>query len=635
MSVKPENSDHRLQSAALEAAANAIVITNSAGVIVWANRALTAMTGYDREEIIGKTPQALKSGVHGSEFYSALWATILAGRVWHGEVVNRRKDGSLYTEEMTITPFPSDVGQPTHFIAIKQDVSARKAAEAALRQAEEKYRTIFENSVMGIFQSTPEGRFLTMNRALAEMYGYSSAAEAVASITDIGQQLYGDGALRKRLLAALDAKGELRDVQIEVIRKDGARLWLSYNVRCINDADGKLLHYEGLVENVGEWKALERQLQQTQKLEAVGRLAGGVAHDFNNMLGIISGYCEILKDRRDLETGMLADLEEIHKASRKAAALTQQLLAFSRKQVIQPRHVDLNEVLMEISKMLRRLIGDDVEMRMNLCPSEVVVLADQGQLQQVVMNLTVNARDAMPEGGTLTIATEVCDLDQSYAIQHYPVVPGPYALLSVTDSGMGMDGDTLSHLFEPFFTTKELGRGTGLGLSIVYGIVKQSEGYIWAYSEPGNGSCLKIYLPLRKAAVEAVAALPDITSVRGTETILIVEDNVHLRELMAGYLRALGYQVLEDGDGRSALDRVATQETNIDVVVTDIMMPGMGGRELAQRIVAMGRPPKLLLMSGYTHDPDQQSRAMHEGETFLQKPFALKDLAVKVRQLLA
>lgn len=635
MSVKPENSDHRLQSAALEAAANAIVITNSAGVIVWANRALTAMTGYDREEIIGKTPQALKSGVHGPEFYSALWATILAGRVWHGEVVNRRKDGSLYTEEMTITPFPSDVGQPTHFIAIKQDVSARKAAEAALRQAEEKYRTIFENSVMGIFQSTPEGRFLTMNRALAEMYGYSSAAEAVASITDIGQQLYGDGALRKRLLAALDAKGELRDVQIEVIRKDGTRLWLSYNVRCINDADGKLLHYEGLVENVGEWKALERQLQQTQKLEAVGRLAGGVAHDFNNMLGIISGYCEILKDRRDLETGMLADLEEIHKASRKAAALTQQLLAFSRKQVIQPRHVDLNEVLMEISKMLRRLIGDDVEMRMNLCPSEVVVLADQGQLQQVVMNLTVNARDAMPEGGTLTIATEVCDLDQSYAIQHYPVVPGPYALLSVTDSGMGMDGDTLSHLFEPFFTTKELGRGTGLGLSIVYGIVKQSEGYIWAYSEPGNGSCLKIYLPLRKAAVEAVAALPDITSVRGTETILIVEDNVHLRELMAGYLRALGYQVLEDGDGRSALDRVATQETNIDVVVTDIMMPGMGGRELAQRIVAMGRPPKLLLMSGYTHDPDQQSRAMHEGETFLQKPFALKDLAVKVRQLLA
>lgn len=623
----------RLQAAALRAAGNSIVIADRDGTIEWVNPAFTRMTGYAIDEAVGQNPRILKSGRHGNAFYSNLWSTIAAGKVWRGEVTNRRKDGTSYDEEMTITPVASNQGVIAHYIAIKQDISARKQAEAALQQAEEKYRRIFDEAIIGIFRSTPAGRFLMVNPAMAKMMDYDSPERAITEIADIGR-FYVDPGGRRKMVRTLEEKGAVQNVELQFCREAGPEVWLSLNLRCVYGDDGKSSYYEGTAEDITERKLLERQLQQAQKMEAIGRLAGGVAHDFNNMLGVINGYCEILKSRSNFDPTTLQHIEEISSAGRKAASLTQQLLAFSRKQIVQARILDLNEVVANLAKMLRRLIGDDIELAMRLSSRSAQVKVDQGQIEQVLMNLAVNARDAMPGGGKLTIETDLCDLDDSYAIRHKPVRPGRYVRLTVADTGCGMDQETMSHLFEPFFTTKELGRGTGLGLSIVYGIVKQSDGYIWAYSETGQGTSFKIYLPLQVAEAERAAEIKPTERLRGSENILLVEDDPSLRQMMAGFLKGLGYSVLEAENGELALTLVNGSPDAAEVLITDITMPKMSGRELADRLVT--RLPKLrvLYISGYTHDGVVQNRALSAGEAFLQKPFALSELSKILQELI-
>jgi two-component system cell cycle sensor histidine kinase/response regulator CckA len=498
----------QLQSAALEAAANAILITDSEGRIVWANSAFTTLTGYSREEILGKNPRVLKSGEQPKNYYAEMWSTISSGQVWQGEIINRRKDGTIYTEDMTITPLAANAGHQTnkYYIAIKQDVTERRT--------------------------------------------------------------------------------------------------------------------------------LQKQLQQAQKMEAVGRLAGGVAHDFNNMLGVISGYSELLKLQGNLDEKALHYSEEIHVAAKRAASLTQQLLAFSRKQIIQPRVVELNDLVKNLGNMLRRLIGDDIELALKFSCSDSRVKVDPGQIEQVIMNLAVNSRDAMPEGGKLTIESSMCDLDESYAIHHKPVIPGRYIQLSISDTGTGMDQNTMSHIFEPFFTTKELGRGTGLGLSIVYGIVKQSGGYIWAYSELGNGTTFRLYFPFRATPAARPIIQPLIESTRGSETILLVEDDANLRSLIIEFLGGLGYNVIQCENGTAALAFTSKQAAPIHGLITDIMMPGMDGRELADRLITRFPELKVLYISGYTHDSSVQTRTLYEGEAFMQKPFSLSDLSRTLRSVL-
>ena len=497
----------RLQSAALEAAANSIVITDREGTIVWVNEAFSHATGFPKDEVLGKNPRILHSGNHDKTFYANLWSTIASGRVWRGEITNRRKDGTLCTEEMTITPVRSSGTDISHFVAIKQDITERKL--------------------------------------------------------------------------------------------------------------------------------LERQLQQAQKMEAVGRLAGGVAHDFNNMLGVITGYCELLRMRSGVDNEVLRQVGEIDGAARRAAGLTQQLLAFSRKEVPQPRILDLNELLRKLNSMLRRLIGDEVELIMRCAASaELRVRADQNQLEQIVMNLAVNARDAMPKGGKLIIETDSCELDESYVLHHQPVRPGPYVRLTVSDSGCGMDQEVLSHLFEPFFTTKRAGQGTGLGLSIVYGIVKQSEGYVWAYSEPGQGTTFKIYLPQRNAPQKPAASPPLLESLQGSEKVLVVEDDPGLRMVIREFLNSQGYTVWEADSGPAALGLMGQSGYHPDALITDIMMPGMSGRELADDLTARYQQLKVLYISGYTHDGALQTRVLKEEEAFLQKPFALTELGKKLREII-
>jgi nitrogen-specific signal transduction histidine kinase len=387
--------------------------------------------------------------------------------------------------------------------------------------------------------------------------------------------------------------------------------------------------------DITERKQLQQQLIQSQKMEAVGRLAGGVAHDFNNLLTAIFGYAELLTEELPEGSPARKDVEEIRKASERAASLTRQLLAFSRQQVLQPVVLSVNDLVEDVEKMLRRLIGADVELRTALAPDAGNVRADPGQLEQVILNLAVNARDAMPTGGKLTIETQNAELSEMYAEAHQPVVPGAYVMLAVSDTGVGMDAKTQGRIFEPFFTTKGKNKGTGLGLSTVYGIVKQSGGYIWTYSEPGHGTTFKVYLPHVDAPVEPAVRPPDPGgALAGTETVLLAEDDELLRPLARGLLEKLGYTVLDAGTAAEALTLARAHEGPIHLLIADVVMPGESGRLLARRLAELRPDLRVLYTSGYTDEAIVHHGMLEPGLNYLQKPFTPAALAGKVREVL-
>ncbi|SRR5216684_2250533 len=559
----------------------------------------------------------------------ACWSTPI--RPKHGKVLGTfaiyyREPRGPDTLELQI------VERATHLAGIAIE---RKRSEDALQQAERKYRSIVENASEGIFQTTPGGGYLTVNPALARMYGYELPEELMASVKDIGRQVYVDPSRREEFKRLMEEQNVVQGFEYQVYRKDRIKIWLSENVRAVRDSSGAILYYEGMVEDITERKRLEDQLRRAQKMEAVGQLAGGVAHDFNNLLMVIQGYSEVMLARLDPAEPLRKNAEEIQKATERAASLTRQLLAFSRMQVLRPKILDLNAVLAEMGKMLPRLIREDIELRIVPGASLGSVKADQSQIEQVILNLLVNARDAMPRGGKLTIETASAELNDEYARGHTGVRPGKYAMLAVSDTGVGMDSETQAHIFEPFFTTKELGKGTGLGLATVYGIVKQSSGWIWVYSEVGKGTTFKIYLPQVDERVQP----PESSKTRslapgGTETILVVEDQDSIRELTREFLKGSGYTMLEAKDGSEALQLAVRYESAIDLLVTDVVMPKMGGRELAHRLSAVRPLIKVLYMSGYAENSAAESGILDQNSVWLQKPFSLESLLHKVREVL-
>src|SRR6266446_332652 len=398
----------------------------------------------------------------------------------------------------------------------------RRRAEAALREAEAGYSTLVEQAPVGIYRSNPAGRFLSANRALARILGYGSPAELLG--LDMTRDVYADPAERQRLLDRDSyTEREYDEVEATWKRKDGRRLTVQLSVRAVRDGSGGVEYYETFVRDVTEQRRLEGQLLQAQKMEAVGRLAGGVAHDFNNLLTVILSYSDLLLENLPEGSSTGEDIGQIRKAAQGASELTRQLLAFSRQQVLEPKVVDLNVAVTGIERLLARVLREDIQLRCALAADAGTVRVDPGQLEQVIMNLAVNARDAMPNGGRLTIETANVDMDETYMEAHPLAAPGRYVMLAVTDTGMGMDAATQARIFEPFFTTKEAGKGTGLGLATVQGIVQQSGGFIWVYSEPNHGTCFKIYLPRVDEPVSA-AASESVDSTRGTETVLVVED---------------------------------------------------------------------------------------------------------------
>jgi nitrogen-specific signal transduction histidine kinase/ActR/RegA family two-component response regulator len=396
---------------------------------------------------------------------------------------------------------------------------------------------------------------------------------------------------------------------------------------------------EGIIVDITERKQLETQLQQARRMEAIGRLAGGIAHDFNNLLTIIKGYTELALNRPRISVELRADVERIEDASERAGTLVRQLLAFSRRQVLQPKLIDLNSIVLGLDKLLRRLMDEDIQMTTIPGNDIGTIKADPAQVEQVIMNLVVNARDAMPNGGRLTVETANVDLDAAYATDHATVKPGSYVMLAVSDSGTGMSPETVAHIFEPFYTTKESGRGTGLGLSTVYGIVKQSGGYIWVYSEPGLGSSFKVYLPRVEQAPEALPVVKTTSGQeKGTETVLLVEDQPQVRELVRMALSEKGYTVLATSSPEDAESACARYGAEIHLLLTDLIMPGITGRELAKRLTPRYPKMRVLYMSGYTFSittqAGMQSGLLEDGVAFLQKPFTPSVLSENVREVL-
>ncbi|MBI3411063.1 MAG: PAS domain S-box protein [Planctomycetes bacterium] len=657
-------------------------------------------------------------------------------------------------------PIRGKDGSVQKLMGMTQEITERHRAEEALQASEAKYRAIFDNAVEGLFQTTPSGTFLSLNPALARIYGFESPEEVIAHFEDIGHQLYVDPHRRQEFVRQIDAHGAVKGFEFEIWRKDGTRAWVAESTRAVRDVAGNLLWYEGTVEDiterkraeralveshsvlnaviegasdaifvkdlqgryvminaagarfigkpveaiignddralftpdtacilmerdrqvlaagesrtfeetataagvtrtylsckgvyrdahdkviglvgiardVTELKRLEEQFRQAQKMEAVGRLAGGLAHDFNNLLTVINGYSALVLSGLRVDDPNRERLVEIQRSGERAANLTRQLLAFSRKQVLQPQVVNLNTLLGELGKLLRPLIGEDIEVA--LAPDGDLGLAkvDPGQFEQAITNLAVNARDAMPQGGRLIIETHNAELDEDYAERHPEVRPGRYVLVTVSDTGQGMDEATKARIFEPFFTTKGPGKGTGLGLAMVYGFVKQSGGHVEMSSEWGHGTTFTVYLPRAEETTPSAKMFPDVPRVsKGAETVLLVEDEDAVRTLSRLVLQSNGYTVLEARDGLEAIRVAQRHQGPIHILVTDLVMPRMSGRQLAD-LLAQARPhARVLFMSGYTDETVLRHGVPEVSVAFLQKPFNPIDLAWKVREVL-
>jgi PAS domain S-box-containing protein len=512
----------------------------------------------------------------------------------------------------------------------------RLRIEAALRESREQLQRAESVALVMTAHVGLDGRWLKVPPKLAELLGYTEGELRSRTVWTVAHP--DDLAPIGRELRKL-VSGEVRtlDHTARLLRRDGGVIWVLANASPVQDASGAPLYFLVYIRNVTEWKNLEEQLRQAQKMEAVGQLAGGVAHDFNNLLTAIIGNAELLLRAIEPEDPRRLDVLEINRAAHRAATLVRQLLAFSRKQVLQPRVVDLNTVVTDLSTMLRRVIGEHVELRLELQPELGRVLADPGQLEQVITNLAVNARDAMPSGGTLTIRTADVDAAEvpGQSPESMPLM-GPLVELTVRDDGVGMDERTLARLFEPFFTTKELGRGTGLGLATVYGIVRQSGGHIRVNSRLHHGSTFTVYLPRVEGSGERLEDLPGWSDQpRAAGTVLVVEDEVSVRRLACRVLRARGYRVLEASDGREALRLLHQSEASLDLILTDIIMPGLSGPALVERLLLEEPDVKVLYITGYSEEAIRQQGVLPAGGALLEKPFTAHQLAERVRGMLA
>jgi PAS domain S-box-containing protein len=511
-------------------------------------------------------------------------------------------------------------------------VIEHKRYEEALRRSEARSRSLILSAAFGICRCTLGGRFLDVNPALIAMLGYESVEDLLR--LDARREVFVNPQELERLAEDYRRTENLNGVEVQWRRKDGRIIVvrLSGCAATINDEPEEVL--ELIAEDVTDRRQLEEQLRQAQKMDAVGRLAGGVAHDFNNLLMVINGYTEVLLEQLEKGSAMHGKVQSIQHAADRAATLTRQLLAFSRKQLRELKVVDVNAVIGDMERLLRPLIGENIELVTHLSPEDLHTRADAGQLEQVIMNLVVNAKDAMPEGGKLSVHSAGVTVRHNFS-EHRFIQPGHYAVISVTDTGQGMDKETQSRIFEPFFTTKDKGKGTGLGLSTVYGIVKQSNGYVFAQSELGAGTTFYVYLPrVEDPAEELTPAPSEQSEAGGCETVLLVEDEESVRELVCLTLTARGYKVLEAENGECGLRIAESCQEHIDILITDVVMPGIGGRELAKKLLALRPGISVLYLSGYTEDTVITQGALGPSTAFLQKPFTLQNLAKKVREVL-
>ena len=521
-----------------------------------------------------------------------------------------------------------------HALEQQEQRESKRRTEQALHDSEELSRNAFDCTHIGMAVTDLDYRFVRSNAAFSEIMGHSEQELLKISMRELTHP--DDQAESEACLKGLLA-GDMRYVQIEkrYIHKDKHILWGLANMSLLRDESGRHMHYVCQIQDITEHKRLGEQLRQAQKMESIGLLAGGIAHDFNNLLTVINGRSELLITRHKIDDSMREQLELIHTTGERAAALTRQLLAFSRQQVLQSTVLDLNTIVTETSEMLQRILPADIVLQSNLDQKLNPVLADSSQIEQVLLNLVVNARDAMPNGGKLVIETSNVELSESDCRKRDDIKPGHFVMVAVSDTGTGMEAAVAARIFEPFFTTKGIGKGTGLGLSTVYGIVKQSNGHITLQSELGKGTAFKVYLPRVAKTVTPTKSQPKLTAITtGNETVLLVEDDPGVRELTQDILEMKGYTVLLADNGKTALEFFVKDEKSIQLVITDIVMPEMSGPELVERLQTVRPGLKILLTSGYPDRPLAHSGALGENLNFIQKPFSAQNLANKVREIL-
>ena len=619
----------------MDSAADGIVIISSKGIIESFNPAAEKIFGWTAAEVIGKRINILMPQAHRDrhdDFLRSYLRTGLKKVIGIGrETMAQRKDGSTFPIELAVSEVK--LGHRSIFTGIVRDITSLRQSASALQASEERFRLLVETMNDGLAVQDAQGHIIYVNPRFCQILGYERhclIGRLVSELMDIGSRIVFQNELKDQ--QARD--GDLVELGLE--RDDGEKITVRVSAKALHDADGEPMGSFLVITDMTQVKRLQRQLIHSQKMEAVGRLAGGIAHDFNNLLMIIQGYADLALADLDHDNPLYSQIKQINQASKRAEALTRQLLAFSRKQVLQPKVLSLLITLPDIEQMLKRLLGENIDLALKLDGSTGLIMADEGQIEQVIFNLAVNARDAMRDGGTLTISTRNVLLDDQYLGAEAEIPPGAYVLLTVTDTGIGMDPHVQSKIFEPFFTTKEKGQGTGLGLSTAYGIIKQSGGEIMVYSEPGHGTCFKIYLPLVQAGQETVQAEPiPAAGERGHETILVVEDEDRLREMIVTALTQSGYTVLEASDGPSALDRYAHNPRAIDLVLTDVMMPKMNGKAFADRFLRHRPQTRVLYMSGYADDIILKHGALKPDTLFIHKPFTQKELIGMIHKILA
>jgi two-component system cell cycle sensor histidine kinase/response regulator CckA len=617
----------RLLTLAVEQGPAAVLMTDRSGNIEYVNRKFTEDIGYTLEEARGKNARILASGLTPVTEYEHLWKTIVSGSVYRGEMQNRRKDGSLFWSDLHLSPVRDDAGEITHFMGVQTDISGRKLADAALEESLGRFRGLIDATFDAI-SIAQDGIIREVNKGFLQTFGVERAEDAVGrSVLDFVAE-----ESRAEVARRVELNVEGAD-EIVGKRADGRKILLETTSKA-HTMDGRPARITAVRDVTGA-RALQQQFLQAQKMEAVGQLAGGVAHDFNNLLTVIKSYGAFLLEDSLVDGDRRESVEQIVAAADRAATLTRQLLAFSRRQLLDPKVLNLNAVVTDIEKMLRRVVTERIAFRMALREPLGTVLADAGQIEQVIVNLAVNARDAMPSGGEIIVSTANVEVSGEGAAAKPGQRPGKWVTITVSDTGTGIDEATRARMFEPFFTTKERGLGTGLGLSTTLGIVEQSGGYVRVESEVGRGSTFEVYLPhLDVAAEQRGGEETGPNLVRGTERVLVVEDEASVRLLVTKVLASFGYTVLEARDGREALSLALKLDVPPDLVVTDVVMPRMSGREMVAALRERWPAIRVLFMSGYSEDAVADPAVLASNAVFIAKPFRPKQLARKVREAL-
>jgi two-component system cell cycle sensor histidine kinase/response regulator CckA len=620
-------------AAIVDSSFDAIIGKTLDGTIVSWNAAAETVYGYSAAEVVGRSIDLLAPAEQRREVDQLLDRLAHGEKIEHRETTRIRKDGQKMTVAVTLSPIRDASGKIVGASAISRDITERRRVEQDLRRSEARFASLVQDAPYGIYRVTSDGQFLQVNPALVRMLGYQSEAELLER--NIQTDVYAKAERGTQLIDDYWPDKDFRDVEAHWKRKNGERIIVRLSGRPVERPGGELAYFEVFAEDITERRSLEGQLLQSQKMEAIGRLAGGVAHDFNNLLGVILGQNELLQAELGSNPSIHRRTEAIDQSARRAADLTKQLLAFSRKQFIEPRVLDTNAIVQDVEKLLKRLIGEDVELTVRLSPNTGNIKIDPSQFEQILLNLAINARDAMPNGGKLILETAFVVLDETYARQHLGAKAGEFVLLAVSDTGTGMDSQTMARIFEPFFTTKPEGHGTGLGLSTVYGVVKQNNGYVMAYSEVGHGTTFRIYFPSVRATSEVRSQKKDQEEfAKGCETILLVEDEPALRELARELLVANGYKVIEAERGEQAIQLVEHSQAPINLLLTDVVMPGIGGKQLATRLLELRPGLQVLYMSGYTDDVINNRGVLRENTFLLPKPFTRANLLRRVREAL-